>query len=67
MLSVATEHMSQSKFPLAHEVIPLFDSLINKFEVYITNEDLFPGVRAAAIRGHGVIYKYYSKKEDSII
>ncbi len=67
MLSVATEHMSLSKFPLVHEVIPLFDSLINKFEVFITNEDLFPGVRAAAICGRTVICKYYSKTDNSII
>ncbi len=65
MLSVASEHMSSSGVPLLHEVIPLFDLLIGKFEATITNTDLFPGVRAAAIHGHAVLCKYYSKTDDS--
>lgn len=67
MLALATEHMSKSKIPLIHEVIPLFDSLISKFENFITDEDLFPGVWAAAIWGHAVLCKYYSKIDDSIM
>ncbi|PBL03911.1 hypothetical protein ARMGADRAFT_910735, partial [Armillaria gallica] len=61
MLFLASEHMSKSKFPLIHEVIPLFDSFINKFEDFISDKDLFAGVRAAAVCGWAVICKYYSK------
>ncbi len=67
MLFLASEHMLKSKFLLIHQVIPLFDSLINKFEDFISNEDLFAGVRAAAIHGRAVICKYYSKTDDSIM
>ena len=67
MLALATKRMSESKVPLIHEVIPLFDSLINRFEEFIGNEDLFPGVHAAAIRGRAVLCKYYSKTDDSIM
>ncbi|SJL18950.1 uncharacterized protein ARMOST_22553 [Armillaria ostoyae] len=48
MLSVASEQMSSSGVPLLHEVIPLFDLLISKFEDIIIDTDLFSGVRAAA-------------------
>ncbi|PBK66621.1 hypothetical protein ARMSODRAFT_854438, partial [Armillaria solidipes] len=67
MLFLVSEHISKSKFPLIHQVIPLFDSLINKFEDFISNEDLFPGVRAAAICGQTIICKYYSKMDDLIM
>ncbi len=65
MLSVASERMSSSGVPLLHEVIPLFDLLISKFEDIIVNTDLFPGVHAAAIRGHAILCKYYLKTDDS--
>ncbi|PBK60315.1 hypothetical protein ARMSODRAFT_898268 [Armillaria solidipes] len=67
MLFLASEHMSKSKFPLIHQVIPLFDSLINKFEDFISNENLFAGVQAAAIHGQAAICKYYSKTDDLIM
>ncbi|PBK91899.1 hypothetical protein ARMGADRAFT_896474, partial [Armillaria gallica] len=65
MLSVASERMSSSRVPLLHEVIPLFDLLISKFEDIIVNTDLFPGIQAAAICGCTVLCKYYSKTDDS--
>ncbi len=65
MLSVASKWMSSSGVPLLHEVIPLFDLLISKFEDIIINTDLFPGVQAAAICGCAVLCKYYSKTDDS--
>ncbi|SJL16081.1 uncharacterized protein ARMOST_19597 [Armillaria ostoyae] len=65
MLSVASERISSSGVPLLHEVIPLFDLLISKFEDIIIDTDLFPGVRAATIHGHAVLCKYYSKTDDS--
>ncbi len=65
MLSVASERMSSSGVPLLHEVIPLFDLLISKFEDIIVNTNLFPGVRAAAIHRRAVLCKSYSKTDDS--
>jgi hypothetical protein len=40
--------MSQSKTPLLHEVIPLFDIITGYLEWFIDNTNNFPAVRAAA-------------------
>ncbi|PBK64784.1 hypothetical protein ARMSODRAFT_1022773 [Armillaria solidipes] len=49
MFAAATKTISESGVPLIHEIIPMFDNMINKLDKVITNEWLFPGVRAAAI------------------
>ncbi len=49
MFAATTKTMSKSGVPLIHEVIPMFDNMIDKLDKLITNERLFPGVRAAAI------------------
>jgi hypothetical protein len=50
--------MSQSKTPLLHEVIPLFDIITGHLERFIDNTDNFPAVRAAARRGRAMMNKY---------
>lgn len=65
MFAATTKTMSESGVPLIHEVILMFDDMIDKLDKLITNERLLPGVRAAAIRARQVLCKYYSKTDDS--
>ncbi len=57
--------MSQSGVPLIHDVIPMFDEMINQLEEMIMDTKLFPGVRAVAIQARAVLCKYYSKTDES--
>jgi hypothetical protein len=59
--------MSQSKTPLLHEVIPLFDIITGHLERFIDNTDNFPAVCAAAQQGHAMMNKYYGLTDESIM
>ena len=59
--------MSQSAVPLLYEGIPIIDALTNSLEKSSTNDTLYPAVQAAAAKGVGVLNKYYSKMDDSIM
>jgi len=59
--------MSQSRTPLLHEVIPLFDIITGHLDKFADNTDNFPAVRAAARRGRAMMNKYYGLTDDSIM
>ena len=53
--------------PLVHMVIPLIDNLTATLDRAVDNEAFHISVRAGALAGLGVLNKYYSKTDDSII
>lgn len=64
---VATHKISQSRIPLIHEVIPIFDVLTGALDEFIDNIALPNVVRAAALRGLTMMNKYYELTDDSIV
>ena len=64
---IATKQMSQSKAPLVHEVIPLFDIITRTLDEYHDDLTLPPAIRVAAARGRTMLNKYYGLSDDSII
>lgn len=48
-------------------MIPIFDILTNVLDEFIDNEDNAAAVRAAALRGHAMMNKYYALTDDSIV
>jgi hypothetical protein len=63
----ATKMMSQSKTPLLHEVIPLFDIITAHLDRFVDNVQNFPVVRAAARQGRAMMNKYYGLSDDSVM
>src|SRR5882762_8849203 len=59
--------MSQSKTPLVHEVIPIFDIIAQALDDYVDDATLPPAVRMAAVRGQAMLNKYYGLTDDSIV
>lgn len=64
---IATKQMSQSKTPLLHQVIPVFDIITRALDDHYSDPTLPPAVRAAAIRGRTMLDKYYGLTDDSIV
>ena len=63
----ATERISTKGSPLLYDVIPLIDKLSLQLEKAVKDRALSKVVRVAAARGLGVLNKYYSKTDDSIM
>jgi len=59
--------MSQSKTPLVHEVIPIFDIIAQALDDYVDDATLPPAVRMAAVRGQAMLNKYYGLTDNSIV
>jgi hypothetical protein len=64
---IATKQISQSKNPLVHEVIPIFDIISRALDDHIGDVTLPPAVRVAAVRGRTMLNKYYGLTDDSIV
>jgi hypothetical protein len=63
----ATKKMSQSRTPLLHEVIPLFDIITIHLDRFVDNQDNFPIVRVAAQRGRAMMNKYYGLTDELVM
>jgi hypothetical protein len=57
----------QSKIPLVHEVIPIFDILSGALDEFINDSEGIPAVRAAAYRGVTIMNKYYALTDNSVV
>jgi hypothetical protein len=64
---IATNQISQSKNPLVHEVIPVFDIISRALDDHIGDVTLPTAVRVAAARGRTMLNKYYGLTDDSIV
>ena len=64
---IATHQISQSKTPLVHEVIPIFDIITRALDEHVEDLTLPPAVHMAAVRGRVMLNKYYGLTDDSII
>jgi hypothetical protein len=64
---ITTRQISQSKTPLVHEVILIFDIITQALDEHAEDLTLLPAVRMAAVRGRVMLNKYYSLTNDSII
>lgn len=63
----ATRKISQSRIPLIHEVIPIFDILTGALDEFIDNKECPIVVRAAALRGLAMLNKYYALTDESLV
>ena len=61
------KQVSQSKNPLVHEVIPIFDIVSRALDEHVSDITLPPSVRIAASRGCAMLNKYYGLTDDSIV
>jgi hypothetical protein len=59
--------MSQSKTPLVHEVIPIFDIINRALDEHLEDVTLPAAVCMAAARGRTMLNKYYGLTDDSVI
>ena len=59
--------MSQSKTPLVHKVIPIFNIITRALDEHLDDVMLPPAIRKAAAQGHTMLNKYYGLTDDSII
>jgi hypothetical protein len=63
----ATKDISQSRTPLVHEVIPIFDLISHILDGCVADGSLPSAVRVAAARGRTMLNKYYGLTDDSIV
>jgi len=59
--------MSQSKTPLLHHVIPVFDIITRALDDHYGDLTLSPAVHMAALCGRTMLDKYYGLTDDSIV
>jgi hypothetical protein len=59
--------MSQSRTPLLHQVIPLFDGITRALDDHASDTKNAPAVRMAAVRGRVMLNKYYGLTDDSVM
>ena len=62
-----TEQISQSKTPLVHKVIPIFDNITQTLDAHINDATFPPAIHIAAAHGHTMLNKYYGLSNDSIV
>ena len=62
-----TELISNSKIPLIHQVIPVFNTVTAVLDESINNEANELAVRHAALRGMLILNKYYALTDDAIM
>ncbi|KAK0441487.1 uncharacterized protein EV420DRAFT_1650094 [Desarmillaria tabescens] len=65
ILAAGTISLSRSGVALIHEVIPMFDGMIDQLDKIIVDVKLLPGVQAAAVQACQVLCKYYSKTDET--
>jgi hypothetical protein len=65
----AMQQILQSKTPLMHEVIPIFDTVTQVLDEHIADAKatLPPAIHVAAARGCAMLDKYYGLTDSSII
>jgi hypothetical protein len=59
--------MSQSKTPLVHEVVPIFDIITRALDEHLDDTTLPAAVHMAATRGRTMLNIYYGLTDDSIV
>jgi hypothetical protein len=64
---IAMKQISQSKTPLVHEVIPIFDIITRALDDHLADVTLPPAVRMAAAWGCTMLNKYYGLTDNSIV
>jgi hypothetical protein len=64
---IVTKQMSQSKTPLVHKVIPIFDIINWALDEHVDDVTLPAAVRMAAACGRTMLNKYYDLTDDSVI
>jgi hypothetical protein len=64
---VATKKISQSRTPLIHEVIPIFDIITGAMDEFIDNTRCPLVIRTAALRGLTMMNKYYALTDESVV
>ena len=64
---IATKQILQSKMPLVHEVIPIFNIITQALDKHAEDLMLPPAVHMAAVCGCIMLNKYYGLTNDSII
>ena len=64
---MATRQILQSKTPLIHEVILIFNIIMRTLDEHAEDLTLPPAVRMAAVCGRVMLNKYYGLTDDSII
>ena len=57
----------QSKNPLVHEVIPIFDIISCAIDKNVADPTLPPAVHVAAAQGRKMLDKYYGLTDDTIV
>ncbi|KAJ3490696.1 hypothetical protein NLJ89_g11414 [Agrocybe chaxingu] len=67
IFTYATELISNSKIPLIHQVIPVFDTVTAALDESIDNEANELAVRHAALRGMLILNKYYALTDDAVV
>ena len=63
----ATMKISQTKTPLVHKVIPIFDIITHILGEYIDDASKLPAVHATTRRGLALLNKYYGLTDDSVM
>ena len=59
--------MSQSRIPLIHTVIPIFDIITRALDDHISDDSLPSAVRMAAWQGRAMLDKYHGLTDESIV
>ncbi|KAF4610855.1 hypothetical protein D9613_006637 [Agrocybe pediades] len=67
VFSLATKRISQSRIPLLHEVIPIFDKITEALDDFIDDVERPACVRHAALRELLMLNKYYALTDDSVV
>ena len=67
VLLLAMQQISQSKTPLVHEVIPVFDIITRALNDHLADVTLPPAIQMAAARGRTMLNKHYRLTDDSIV
>lgn len=64
---IATQQISQSKTPLVHKVIPVFDIITWALNDHLADITLPLAIRMVAARGRAMLNKYYGLTDESIV
>lgn len=67
MFLIAMKQMSQSRTPLIHTVIPIFDIITQALDDHVGDQTLPPAICMAAWRGRAMLNKYYGLTDESTV
>ena len=62
-----TEQISQSKTPLVHKVISIFDNITQTLDAHNNDATFPPAIHIAAAHRHTMLNKHYGLSNDSIV